>query len=362
MTNVGVVEQQAEYEGEILDRPHFENRPETIRYGEIILTEARLILREYLPEALPDEPTEVLFGIFPQLVGMFQGKHYIILERIVISRKFLQRSHEQTERTMKAFESYRKEHDEFIKALKEEAKKDEPDFDSVENKFSPSAQRETQSEPEKEDWEEPEKLLEGRHQYSTDTWRSVMIMVHELIHQRQAELHPEAFATFEFTPEDLGTPDLSKLPKSEVSTLLQRAHRGKMQCMDERQRNSLFYPVIEGTAVIGAHYVASRLVEDLYRQGLTEAAVGVRDVRSETLRANLKQEKDMNGESINDPYHRNYKDGVRILKKLLRKVDPEKIVDMIINIDLTVLRSITKGSTEYQQIIDNPLRLSKLQV
>lgn len=151
MTDVGIEVQQEEKGQQVLNRPPFEDRPETIRYGEIILAEARSLLGEYLPEALPEEPTEVLFDLFPQLVGKFRGKHYIICERHLISRKAIQRSGQELEKFTKSLASFRSEEDEYFRALEEESKKDEPDFDAVESNRAKSPQVEPVSEPEKED-------------------------------------------------------------------------------------------------------------------------------------------------------------------------------------------------------------------
>ena len=50
-------------------------------YGEVIYREATSLLGKYLPEALPQEPTEMFIGVIPQYMGKFRDKHCVALER-----------------------------------------------------------------------------------------------------------------------------------------------------------------------------------------------------------------------------------------------------------------------------------------
>ncbi|MBI4038539.1 hypothetical protein HY384_01125 [Candidatus Daviesbacteria bacterium] len=49
-------------------------------YGKIIYNEATSLLAKYLPQAFPQESTEVLFDIQPLYLGKFKGKHYIAIQ------------------------------------------------------------------------------------------------------------------------------------------------------------------------------------------------------------------------------------------------------------------------------------------
>lgn len=361
MSDVGAEEIQEVKGSSEADKLPFEDRPETIRYGEIVHGEARSILEKYLPEALPQEPTEITFDLFPQYIGAFKGRHYIALERILLSDNTMQRFKEESDRLREAAENYRKEMDEFVRALEEEAKKDEPDFDSVERRLAHPTQDKPNQEPkkpEKEDWEEPERLLRGRQEFSADTWRSILVAVHELMHQKQAELHPHTLTYF--TPEDIDDADFSNLPNSEKFVLLQKAHRSKVLSMDEKERNSMLYPVIEGTAVLGTYLVMGQLADDLEREGQSDVAARIREAQRQQLFNELTAVRDTEGNPVPDPYKQNYQKGFKIIKKLYRRFGPKKTPEVIRNIDLTTLRSISQGSEQYQRMMEDPTLLPGL--
>lgn len=53
-------------------------------YGDILHKEASSLLAKYLPVALPQEPTEILFDLSPVYLGKFIGKYYITVEDVSV--------------------------------------------------------------------------------------------------------------------------------------------------------------------------------------------------------------------------------------------------------------------------------------
>lgn len=195
----------------------------------------------------------------------------------------------------------------------------------------------------KVDWEDPERLLQGEAEYSEYTWEVVSILVHELIHQRQAELNPEAFP--ELSSPALDNIDLEKVPRDKLRTMIDTAH---VSFNNTTNLDNLFYPVIEGMAVTGSFYVMTRLMDDLTAAGQPEIAAVVRKVRSKHIRETLFSTSDRYN------YHDNYNKGVDIMKKLYKKMGIEESVGLLTKVDLEACQGIREGSVEYESLTQNP--------
>lgn len=305
-------------------------------YGDVIHKEARFLLIRYLPEVLPQEPTEIFLNVFPQYIGKFKGKHFVAAERVVYSHAQQKQFDEMMKRHKDSWEEFLKELDEQFSSSKEEP--------------------EPEPKPEPEDWEEPERLLEGRDQYSVDTWRVIYSLVHELIHQRQAELNPQAFPQLQSS--DLDNVDLDNTSEKELNPLLIEAHKSHSRTMDN---NSLFYPIAEGMAVMGSFYVMGKLLADLKESGQADTAEKVRQVRNKTIRLELSGTKREEGAGEVDSYNLHYIEGVGIIRKLYRQFGIENIPGLLKSVDLIACRGIVKDTPQYQQMMKNPALLPGLQ-
>lgn len=316
-------------------------------YGEILRKEATSLLAQYLPEALPQEPTEVLFDIAPAYLGKFKGKHYIMAEKMVVGSSNQQKQMEElTKRQQELMRRFEEEMEEFLRLLKENAEKGIDDEDLANKVFSSSG-TEPIPQPEKEDWEEPERL-EGPSQYSLDTWRGIYTLVHELIHQKQAELNPEAFPVLA-SPE-LDNTDPSSISRNELKRLLISAHKVQSRSVDN---NSLFYPVIEGIAVLGSFYVMSKFLADLKNKDQDELMKKVNEVRNEGIRLELAKKQ--------EGYDSNYLEGSRLIRKIYKQFGIENTPRLLSQVNLQACQVISKDTPQYQQVLENPALLPGLQ-
>ncbi len=332
------------------------------RYTQILLKEATSALSKYLPEALPQEPTEVLIGVVPNYLGRLQGKHYIGFERdpdldpVANGMKALMQNMEWAQETFKLFGELEIER---FKSIDAKAETGDYDFTEIDQQMAHNRELVKQRprpevKPEPKDWHNPEKLLEGSGQFSELSWRGVYSLVHELIHQKQAELNPAAFP-------DLATPELEDkdpdtIPHRELYDLLVESHRENSR---SQITDSLFYPVVEGMAVIGSLYVMGKLADELTASNEEDAANRIRVLRRSSLHTEAvissRKEKEGNGS-----YEANYAEGIRLMRKLSENLGFENLPNFLVNVDLAACRQMTKGSPEYQQIVNNPSLLPKL--
>lgn len=336
-------------------------------YGEIIYKEATSLLGKYLPEAQPQEPTEMFIGIAPQYMGMFSGKHCVALERDVQLDPVVQIM----EKGLKELQLFgrRQElaHDlerERFRLWDNQIEKggfDPEVFEEIDRSIDeqkeaiwqmPMPEPETKAPP--KDWEEPEKLLEGPGQFSVDSWRNVYMLVHELVHQKQAELNPSEFPVLTSPELEKADPNMSH---NELYDLLLEAHKADSRT---HSNDSLFYPVIEGMAVLGSFYVMGRSINDLTASGETEIADKVRQVRRSRIYDEIVVNKRKEGAGGSDSYSLNYPEGLGIMKKLYKQFGLENIPRILGSVDLSACRQVTKGSPQYQQMIKNPALLPGL--
>lgn len=143
-------------------------------YTEIIYKEARSLLAKYLPEALPQEPTEILEGLTPFYMGKFKGKHYIQKERPFLSHAQVTRQIEEMKRVQESIQQHHEEEMAWIRLMAERLESGEwttdTNFDELEKEFFKPKELEPLPKLPPEDWEKPERLLKGYDQYSLDTW------------------------------------------------------------------------------------------------------------------------------------------------------------------------------------------------
>lgn len=179
-------------------------------------------------------------------------------------------------------------------------------------------------------------------------------LVHEMIHQRQAELNPDAFP--QLSSPELDTLDPAITPRDNLRRSLTEAHKSWVRTTG---KDSLFEPVIEGMGVVGSFYVLGRLANDLMKSGQTDVAVRIRQARNERVHFELVQteRRRERGDIIN--YNLHYVEGSRIIRKLYKQFG-EQTPNLLTSVDLSACRKIAKGSLQYQQIMDNPASLPGL--
>ena len=335
-------------------------------YKEIIQTEAKSLIGKYLPDALPQEPTEMLFGI-PFYIGKFQGKHYVTVENF-ISVSEIDQKIRRLKRTSELQDSDER------KQLKEAwdqrsgkwVNQPEMDFSNISvddvNKlydefFQDLSQsyRELNEKEEKivdeelgGDTEDPERLKKGQSEYTTYTWMAIHTAMHELIHQRQAELQPSAFP--ELQSPELDNIDPNNIPRNELIALLTEAHKANSRA---EKPNSIFHPVIEGMAIIGSYYVMTRLIADLVKDGKMDIANKLLRARRLGIRKDLENSNKPNTEDV-------YATGSNIIRKLYKTIGIENLVPFIKGVDLKACQEIVEGSDQYDKIIADPTTLPNL--
>lgn len=335
-------------------------------YGELLYKEASSLLARYLPEALPQEPTEILSGLTPFYMGKFKGKHYIQREPITITHDSEKQYLEDLKRYFDAFkERLEAHHEEEMAWIELVGNKftsgewtEQTDFDALEKEFFAHRQEEPAL-PDSPNLdigtvEDPERLMKGYEHYSVDTWAEIHGLVHELAHQRQAELNPEALPQLSSPELDVLDPD--KTPRDELKRLLTEASKGYGRTVNS---DSLFLPVIEGEAVVGSYYVMGRLEEDLIKSGKGDIAAKLREARKKKIRSELVRTERERRKGTAIPYNLHYVEGSRMLRKLYKQLGNDTPVALT-SVDLNACRGIIKGSQQYQQIIENPSLLPGL--
>lgn len=283
-------------------------------YKDFLYREATSLLSRYLPEALPQEPTEILFSMLPAYLAKFRGRHYIRLNDYKVMNG--------------------------IKRTIEEIR-----HVSDENWVKPPE--------EVGDWDKPERLsARGVNQYSIDSWKNIYTLVHELIHQKQAELYPSVSA--ELSASEVGDDDV--LDKSKLHDALIQASRTHYYTLNP---NNLAFPVTEGMAILGSYYVMSRFMDDLMKTGKTATAEKIRKIRNEDIHLNYRAERT----PITDyppEEARRYTEGLKIMRKLSKRFGEANTPKMLAAVNLKACEGIVRGTPEYQRIIEDPTLLPGL--
>lgn len=297
-------------------------------YKDILYKEATSLLGQYLPEALPREPTKVAWcSYLPRYEGKFRGTHYITtLSEATEDLAF---------KEMKArFKENLKRHQ--IEVLSDPG-------DAVEEK-------------EKDNWDELTGALNTRQGYSVNTWSAIQTTIHELIHQRQEELNPAV-------SQDLSSPELDRVDLDRIDTqkLWNLIKIASVAAGRAKDINNLFWPVIEGMADVGCFYIMKKLEEDLIKAGDTESAAKVGKARSKNIHESTTRiYRDLKtGKLHPSQYAINYLEGARLVRKLY-KYFGETTPKLLTQVDLQACQQITKGSPQYQQIMENPALLPGL--
>lgn len=332
-------------------------------YADILHKEATSLLSRYLPEALPLEPTEVFIGVVPNYLGKFKDKHCIALERdedqdpAIQAVKEYSRDLEWIYEQLKLNDELETERTRLVEVKAEKGEFDFADIDAkIDHELELVKQRpKPEPEIETKDFEEPEKLLQGQSQYSIDSWTNVYMLVHELIHQKQAELNPSAF--FVLTSPELDRIDPDTIARDKLYGLLIESHRAQART---QSKDSLFDSVIEGMAVLGSFYVMGRLADDLAKSGEKDVADKVREVRKTRIHDEVINSKRMARTGEDGNYSLNYAKGIGMMRKLYKQFGLENAPKMLAAVDLIACRQITKDSPQYQQIMENPALLPGL--
>lgn len=337
-------------------------------YKDILYREATSLLAKYLPEALPHEPTTIGFAIQARYEGRFRGMHYIATSSEATDDLiFKQARTEFQEGLKKSWEKqFSKEErqkaaeddNEYFRKMKEEGK-DIPDdaFIDVDKVEAIPYPRETKEE--EDNWDKLTGSLDTMQGYSVYTWQAIQTTIHELIHQRQEELNPQL-------SEELSSPELEQIdPKNTssyvMSQLAREASKAKVRATPEEAKTSMCFVVMEGMASIGCSYVMKRLEDDLTTAGDTELAIKVSKIRSDRFHDDTTEiHRDLKtGKKQPSDYAANYLEGARLMRKLYKQFG-ETTPKLLTQVDLQACLQITKGSPQYQQIMENPVLLPGL--
>ncbi len=322
-------------------------------YAGILYKEAVALLSNYLPEALPYEPTEVSFSRLARYQGRFKDTHYIFTSsgatddledarNKVEDRKFWKRFQKQAD----------EEINEELRDLKAQGY-DIPDdyFRNTENMNAELA-----DENAVDRWDEIVGSLNSRQGYSVSTWQAIEILAHELIHQRQRELNPSLSA-------DLTSPELNEIDPETVdrSKLLELVSKASGSVLRENEVDSLYSVASEGMAVAGSFYVMERLADDLGKEGDIDTASRINRAKNINFHEGIGfiQRGMKSGRNIdNEGSH--YIEGLKMIIKLNNQFGTEDTPKLLAQVDLVACRQISRGSTKYQQIMENPALLPGL--
>jgi len=340
------------------------NQDELNLYKGIIYKDATALLARYLPEAFPQEPTEIFIGLSPFYIGKFRGKHYISLERgpqldpmIQAMEKLL----EDTKWQREQFILWADLEDERNRLVGAKAEKGEVDFDEIDQEIDRQQAiiKERQkpfNDKELQPHQDPEELLQGPSHYNSDTWRHIYSLVHELIHQRQAELNPSTFNYL--TSPGLASINPDTIPEDQLVDLLIESHKAYNRTHKE---DSLFYPVVEGMAALGAFYIMGKFVDELAGAGEGETANRLWEVRKGEIRNEVINPKRSERAGRGDNYSLYYPEGLDIMRKLYKAFGLQNVPQMLTTVDLAACQGIKRGSPEYQKITADPTQLPGLQ-
>lgn len=335
--------------------------PETkdLLWSNTIKAEARSILGKYLPDALPQELTEVMvWNIQPFTIGKFRGKHYIALENTTSEMEWIEKAKRDLDRVGEMIkgpsDEEQREFQEFLLNLQTKVQAGEQLTEEDQELTPKSKPPALEPEPEENiDW--ADRLEQGSDHWSSHTWRDIHSLTHEMIHQRQEELNPEAFPELSSPELDNINPDT--MDSRELRSLLTEAHRKQTRRREEIGGDSIFYPVIEGMAVVGSYYAMAGLESDLRVSGNIKTADTVRKSRQQAIYHDLEARRQLRrGEDIRD-YQIYYVNGVNMMRKLYKKFGIEGTIDLLKRVDLAACQKITKGSPEYQAMMEDPTKL-----
>lgn len=345
------------------------NEQERLRlYKDVLYREATSLLVKYLPEALPQEPTQLYLSVAPRYEGKFKGTHYVSTGSKATTDLFNKPFRDGLVEFRNDFKKHLKEvRERSVESWNEEMRKLREQGQDIPDDYFRTVEEygdfdESEEGKEGDNWDKLTGSLKTREGYSVDTWQGVMITVHELIHQRQEELNPTV------SPE-LSSPELEHLQlentdRSELPKLIREASIEKSIKAWKETRDSIYWPVIEGMSVVGSFYVMASLENDLLREGNIETATKVRRAKSHGIFSDVValQRNERNGNigfGGNTDYSMNYVDGFRIMRKLYKQFGKET-PRFLAEVDFKACLQITKGSSEYQQIMENPTLLPGL--
>lgn len=332
-------------------------------YGELLHKEARSLLSKYLPEALPQGPTDIFTGIIPCYIGKFKDKHCIALEDselhqlVQLQKKEIAQLQQWEKKFSQSWDKLESERFRLMKTRVEEGRFDFDDINKMmdeklellkQNAQSPETKVETQD-------QSPKSLSREQGQYSIDFWHNVYSLVHELIHQKQAELNPSAFPIL--TSPELDNIDPNTINRNQLYNLLLESHK---EYNRRQNNNSIYFPVIEGVAVLGSLYVMGKLADDLAKFGEKDTADKIIQVRKIAIREEIIGSKREARTGRERDYNLYYVEGFNIMRKLYKHFGLENIPKMLVTVDLNACRQITKGSPQYKQIMENPTLLPGL--
>lgn len=357
-------------EGPNLPRPSLNN--ESLRtierdgprfYKEVLHREATSLLARYLPGALPHQPTDLGFSGMPGYIGYFRGKHYVDTSGLAIGHILeAQSGREFREELVKSTgvspeEQWQHDKEFLVEEMKKLGLPFDPEVDFPKPKLPEPMLPEAELD-EPNEWNKIFNSLESRQTYTPHIWKDIIVLIHELIHQKQTELNPTMRPDLSLIPE-LANIDPDSMDRRDLGYLLRRSIPGKKDGSFDLVTNSIFTPVSEGTAVMGSFYVMQKFAEDLRKEGDEETASRVIEAKTKDFRSFFSMAR--NSELIRlEPTLPKYVEGFKIVSKLYKKVGIENISKVLAAIDLKACRSIAAGSPEYQQMTEDPSLLPGL--
>ncbi len=327
----------------------------------LLYREATSLFAQYLPAAFPQEPTELLLtvglGDTGRYIGKFKGKHYLQTGGDLNSQLFLKITEIELKRDWRERRKRIKEYvDKDIARLIEEyglppSYEPEPPIEESEEDLSDARLR--------SELKAITGSLENRSGYSQDTWNAIEATIHELIHQRQYELNPL------ISPE-LSSPELAKVDPNnedrvELFRLLNEADGSITQTEHAQTNPSIYWPVIEGEASVGAFYVMKKLEGDLIKNGDTEAAEKIHKANAVSMWSIIADNvRDLRKGRLSPTHYRPqaYFGGVNMMRRLYKKLGSDTPT-FLTEVDLYACQQIPFDSPKYQEILKNPTLLPK---
>lgn len=321
-------------------------------WKDTIHKEARSLLERFLPEALPQEPTVMLpdtqtenHSAGGQYIGKFDGKHYVRMSNTAIEVG------KSAILSAEFFAESQRELEEFLRDLSEITGAPQ---ESLEQQHTTKEKAPLFSQ-EDLDWREG--LKSGQDDYSTSIWSDIETAVHEMVHQKQAELNPQAFNQLDFDPTGLDSDTLDTKLK-------------QLNPENDSLNEGLDYTIQEGGATVASYYVMAQLENELRGSNRISAAERVKKARKVGMRAAMHPAKNLVGgketnwkmhyEGFLIPYTQHYVDGIKVVGKLKRALGTGGAIGFLQSVDLNACQGILRGSPEYQQFLQDPTTLPRI--
>lgn len=178
---------------------------------------------------------------------------------------------------------------------------------------------------------------------------NLLIVAHELLHQRNAEAAGQEYF-FGCNLDDLvSDKDVEQLPPVR---LFNKVSQERLRKRIIPTTDNLFRALDEGIATSGESFLIDHRLSELEATNNTEGINGLKQVKRDRLRF-LNRTKRRG-------HYTHYTDGLRMITNLSKLVGLEELPAVLSSVDIGACIRIIKGSPEYEKILNDPKLLPGL--